>query len=59
MSNEELQKQQARCEIWNDPSQWEMLAVAFYQRGYNLNALYCFRRADEIRDMTCVVSDAI
>lgn len=50
MTNKELSKQQERCEQWQDPEQWDLLALAYYQAGYELNALYCFRRADAIRE---------
>jgi hypothetical protein len=49
MTNEELQEQFSLCEKWNDPEQWELLAVAYFQRGYDLNALVCFNRADACR----------
>lgn len=49
MTNEELKQQHERCEQWNDPDQWDMLALLYYQRGYLLNARRCFKKADEIR----------
>jgi cytochrome c-type biogenesis protein CcmH/NrfG len=49
MSNEELQAQVQRCEKWNDPQQWDALGVLYYERGYLLNALVCFKQADKCR----------
>lgn len=49
MSNDELKAQFARCQEWQDPRQWELLAVAYYQRGYKLNAMHCFEQADKCR----------
>jgi hypothetical protein len=45
----DLQAQFEACLRWNDPLQWEALAVLYFERGYFLNALECFRRADAIR----------
>ena len=45
----DLEAQGKLCEKWNDPEQWEFLAMAFYMRGYDLNALHCFKRADAVR----------
>lgn len=45
----DLQEQFRLCEGWNDSQQWDWLAIAYYARGYYLNALYCFKRADAIR----------
>lgn len=44
-----LKRQGELCEVWNDPEQWEALAMLYYQRGLFLNALHCFRRADACR----------
>jgi hypothetical protein len=55
MSNDELQAQFARCEQWQDPEQWDLLALAYYQRGYDLNAMHCFRLADALR--ACVAME--
>jgi len=57
MSNQELQVQFERCEHWQDPEQWELLALAYYQRGYYLNALCCFRQADMLR--TAVAAETV
>ena len=54
MNNEDLQAQFKRCEAWNDPEQWDLLGMAYYQRGYWLNALCCFKRAD-----TCLIRVAV
>lgn len=49
MTNDELVEQFKRCEGWSDPDQWEFLAMAYYSRGYWLNALHCFKRANRAR----------
>lgn len=43
-----------RCVEWNDPEQWEVLAILYYQSGYNLNALHCFERADACRRVLAI-----
>lgn len=45
----DLQEQFRLCEGWDDSQQWDWLALAYYSRGYLLNALHCFRRADAVR----------
>jgi hypothetical protein len=45
MSNEELKEQFSRCQEWQDPEQWELLAWAYLSRGYVLNAAHCFKQA--------------
>lgn len=49
MSNEELQAQFARCQAWNDPEQWAMLAMLYFVSGYYLNAAHCLKRAEACR----------
>lgn len=49
MTNQQLSEQQKRCEQWNDPDQWDALAMMYYWEGYLLNARYCFKKADTIR----------
>ena len=49
MSNQELQDQFKRCEEWQDPEQWDILGVLYFERRYYLNADVCFKRADAIR----------
>jgi hypothetical protein len=56
MSNQELREQFKLCQQWNDPTQWELLAVAFFVTGFPLNAAECFRRADALRD--CAFAEA-
>lgn len=46
MSDEQLIQQFKLCQQWNNPEQWELLAMAYYQRGYLLNAHCCFQKAD-------------
>ena len=50
MTNEQLQQSFDYCKQANDPEQWELLAMAYYQNGYELNALYCFNQADWCRE---------
>lgn len=50
----DLQAQFKRCETWQDPDQWDTLALLYYQRGYYLNALHCFGRADACRQPVLV-----
>lgn len=45
----DLQAHFDRCLAWNDAVQWDALAMLYYQRGYLLNALHCFERADACR----------
>jgi hypothetical protein len=49
MIRDELIAQFKRCEQWQDADQWDALAMMYYQRGYLLNALHCFKRADALR----------
>jgi hypothetical protein len=49
MTDGELQEQFQRCEVWKDEEQWDLLAMAYYNRGYELNAVVCFQRADACR----------
>ena len=46
MSNDELKTQFALCKIWQDVEQWFNLAQAYLERGYALNAVYCFRQSE-------------
>lgn len=46
----DFQAQFRKCEAWNDPDQWDALGMLYYQRGYMLNAIYCFKRADMCRE---------
>lgn len=52
MSNDELQEQFTRCEMWRNAEQWQLLAIAYYERGYFLNALCCFQKADVLLEQT-------
>lgn len=45
----DFQAHYRQCEQWNDADQWDALAMLYYQRGYEINALHCFKRADAIR----------
>lgn len=54
---DDLQEQFRLCEQWNDPDQWDALGVLYYQRGYDLNALHCFKRADTVRASVAVETE--
>jgi cytochrome c-type biogenesis protein CcmH/NrfG len=49
MNDQELQDQFGLCQKWQDAEQWDLLALAYYARGYLLNALHCFKQADACR----------
>lgn len=49
MTDIELGEQFRRCEKWGDADQWEALGFLYHQRGYMMNANYCFRKCDELR----------
>jgi hypothetical protein len=49
MSDQELIEQFQRCQVWQDPEQWEVLALLYFQRGYLLNARRCFELAESCR----------
>jgi hypothetical protein len=49
MTNKQLIAQHKRCIRWNDPDQWDALAIEYHRRGFFLNARECFRRADDLR----------
>jgi hypothetical protein len=51
MSNEELKAQFDRCQQWQDPEQWELLAIEYSRRGYLLNARKCYELAEACRVM--------
>lgn len=57
MNDQELQKRFELCKVWQDPDQWDYLAMAYFQRGYVLNAAQCFRNADELRG--CAFAEAV
>lgn len=58
MSDKELQEQFKRCQEWQDPEQWDILGVLYFERRYYLNADVCFKRAAAIRD-TVPVCEAV
>ena len=49
MSDDALKLQFDKCRVWQDAEQWDLLALAYHQRGYQLNALHCFKQADACR----------
>lgn len=57
MSNEELQDHFALCKKWQDAEQWDLLGIAYYGRGYLLNALHCFKQADACRSVVAVETE--
>ena len=54
MTDAELIEQFRRCEQWQDAEQWDLLGVAYYQRGCDLNALFCFHQADALREPVAI-----
>lgn len=52
MSAQQLQESFAYCKSHDDPSAWLALALAYYQDGYPMNALYCFEQADKYEPAT-------
>jgi hypothetical protein len=59
MSNDELIAQFQRCEQWQDADQWDLLAMAYFNCGYVLNAGVCFTRADACRLQSALVVVAV
>lgn len=59
MTDLELIEQFKRCETWSDAEQWELLAMAYYARGYLQNALCCFKRADALRGVVAVETETV
>ena len=59
MTDRELIEQFKQCERWNDPEQWELLALAYYQRRYFLNAMCCFENADACRELVLVAVETV
>ena len=55
----DLQEQFRLCEQWNDSQQWDWLALAYYARGYLMNARYCFKRADALRASVAVETEVV
>lgn len=54
----DFQAQFQRCVEWNDPEQWDALAILYYQRGHFLNAVHCFQQADQAREaQVCVAME--
>lgn len=56
MSNQELIEQFKRCQSWQDPEQWKILAILYWSRGYELNARRCLDLADACR-VTAVTAE--
>lgn len=59
MSDDQLVEQFKRCEKWNNADQWDALGIAYYQRGYSLNAGACFKRADAVRATVLEVAEVV
>lgn len=57
MSNEELKAQFALCKTWQDAEQWRELAWAYWERGYEMNAAYCFRQSELCQKTMIVRTD--
>lgn len=49
MTNKELIEQFERCMVWQDADQWDLLGLAYFNRGFVLNAAVCFTNADACR----------
>ena len=49
LTQDDLQAQFQLCQKWQNADQWDHLAMAYYQFGFLLNALRCFRLADACR----------
>jgi hypothetical protein len=49
MSNDELQAQFNRCQQWQDSNQWFLLACAYLERGFTMNAIHCFNQSESCR----------
>ena len=48
-SSFDFEEQFRLCVEWDDPDQWDALATVYFENGYILNALECFRWADVCR----------
>lgn len=59
MSNEELKEQFARCQSWQDAEQWFALACAYLERGYAMNAVFCFRQWEMCRLPVAVETEPV
>jgi hypothetical protein len=59
MSDQELQDQFGLCQKWRDAEQWDLLAMAYYARGYLLNAVCCFNLADACRAVVAVETETV
>jgi cytochrome c-type biogenesis protein CcmH/NrfG len=55
MTDDELKQQFQRCKAWQDPDQWIALGDMYLQRGYSLNALYCYREAENCKPTTVLL----
>jgi len=59
MTNQQLQQSFAWCQLHTDPDAWEALAMAYLERGYKLNALYCHEQAETLRNVSNEYADLI
>jgi hypothetical protein len=57
MTAQQLAEQFKRCQLANDPDEWDRLAAEFYAGGYYLNALHAWQTADSIRG--CAFAEAM
>lgn len=52
MTNEELLQSWQWCSRHGNSDDWTMLAMAYYSRGYIMNACAYFRKAEELKQAT-------
>lgn len=50
MTANELQAQYERCQQWNDPEQWDILALFYMAAGDETKAVECLRLAEDCRE---------
>jgi hypothetical protein len=51
MTDKQLQESFAWCKLHTDADAWDALAIAYMERGYLLNALYCHEQAEALREL--------
>lgn len=50
MTDQELLQSFSYCMTHDDPTAWLALALAYWERGYLMNALYCYEKAGELQE---------
>lgn len=56
-NNSYLQEWFEYCQRQGTADDWDQLALAYYFRGYYLNALAYFRKADELRQVNVTLKN--